>query len=396
MKLLFIILDGLPTFRPDVAALWGKYLPREKVLCDVSTIQNKEHSSLSWDSGDTFLLKPTRNKILEQLGAFAHDCKVLWRTRNNGYDAIQVRDKTFICLLVILLAKRQNIPFFYWMSFPIADSLASLAANINKRKEFVRWLYLMWRGHVGAYILYKYVLPKADHVFVQSDRMLQDMVAKGIAENKMTAVPMCIDPDRFKSVLPITPQKRRVIGYLGECSRVRRIDFLFEAVALVKQTIPEVQLLIVGDAYDPVDKQWLADTIERLALQQHVVITGWLPAPEATAQFATTEVALALMAPDPVLESATPTKLVEYLAMGRPVVANNHPDQSFVISESKGGLCVPFEASEYAKAIITLLNSPAQAQEMAQSGREWVMKNRSYDQMAINLSSRYFQLLHKR
>lgn len=392
IKVLNIILDGFPTFRPDIAALWGKYLPREHVFSDVCTIQNKESASLPWASGDTFLYQPARHKIIEQLGAFAHDCKVLWQTRNNGYAAIQVRDKSFICLVAMLIARYQKIPFFYWMSFPIADSLVKLASNVNKQQHLVRWLYLMWRGQVGGYLLYKYVLPKADHVFVQSDRMLQDLVAKGADASNMTPVPMCIDPDRFQSVLPVTPQKRRVIGYLGECSRVRRIDFLFEAVALVKQTIPEVQLLIVGDAYEASDKQWLADAIERLGLQDHVVITGWLPAPEATTQFATTEVALALMAPDPLLDSTTPTKLVEYLAMGRPVVANNHPDQSFVIHASQGGLCVPFEAAEYAKAIITLLNNPSQSQEMAQAGRKWVMSQRSYDQMAKRLAIKYQQM----
>ncbi|HEY3300141.1 MAG TPA: glycosyltransferase [Methylophilaceae bacterium] len=395
MKILNIILDGFPTFRPDVAALWGKYLPLYNVTCDISTVQNKETAGSDWNSGAIFAYKVHKNKILEQLGAFVHDCRVLWITRREHYDAIQVRDKAFICLIALGVARLRGVPFFYWMSFPIAESLVRLASTVDRKGNFIRWVYLMWRGRLGSYLLYKYVFPRCDHIFVQSERMLQDLVARGVSAEKMTAVPMCIDPDRFKQPLPFSHQNIRMVGYLGECSSVRRVDFLLEALAIVKQTFPDIQMLIVGDAYEQKDREMLAEAIARLDIKHNVRITGWLPAKEALVEFAKVEVALALMAPDPLLDSTTPTKLVEYLAMGRPVVANSHPDQSVVLSQSAGGVSVPFDVNAYADAIVSLLKNVEASQLMAKSGREWVMLNRNYNHMAKFLSDQYYYLCNK-
>lgn len=387
-------MDGYPAFRPDVASLWGKYLARNGVFCDISTTQlNDDISSVNWESGQCLLYKPPSNKILEQFGTFIHDCKVLWQSRHEQYDAIQVRDKTFICLMAVLFSRWRGVPFFYWMSYPMTQSLARLASNIDWKRNILRWIFLTIRGRLGGYVLHKIVLPQCDHIFVQSDRMLDDVAATGIAPSKMTAVPMCIDPERFAAPLPTIINERRVVGYLGECSRVRGIDFIFEALALIKLEIPDILLLVVGDAYELSDREWLRNCVEQLGLNGNVSITGWLSSEDALQVFSGVEVALALTPPDPLLEPATPTKLVEYLAMGRPVVGNDHPDQNFVITQSKGGLCVPFKVREYADAVLALLKDKDTCNQMAINGRQWVLQHRSYDKAAIRLKDVYFKLL---
>lgn len=399
MKILYLILDGFPTFRPDIASLWGKYLARVGVTCDISTVQlQADMSDTTWESGKRFLYQPSGGKVAEQLGSFIHDCKVLWNVKPGEYDAIQVRDKSFICLPALWAARRLGIPFFYWMSFPMAESLARTASQIDWKRNFPRWIFLSFRGRFGGYFLRQFALPKTDHIFVQSDRMLEDVAALGISRSKMTAVPMCIDPDRFqtpleKPNLPILFRKSsRVVGYLGECSRVRRIDFLFEAIAIVKRSIPEIFFLIVGDAYEEADKKWLRETISLYELQDNVRISGWVSAKQALVEFSCVEVALALTPPDPLLDCASPTKLVEYLAMQRAVVANDHPDHRHVIDHGNSGLCTPFEVSAYAAAIVTLLSEPDKCRAYAVNGRNWVMNHRSYSHMANELNSVYSRL----
>lgn len=395
MKLLLLTLDGWPTFRPDVTALWGEFLPTQGVYSDMCTLGTQASEPCPpWPAGQSWVCKPGGGKVKELLRSFAHDLRTLWQQRRSDHDAIVVRDKSFIALPALWWARWTGRPFYYWMSFPMAQSLVRLQARVSPRRELARSLYLGWRGHVGGWLLHRCVLPRADHVFVQSRRMAQDLAAEGLPLARMTPVPMCISPARFAQPLArqLRADGRRVLGYLGECSRVRRIDFLFEAVARVRETYPDVLLLVVGDAYEPADQQWLRDEIARLGLQQHVEITGWLPPEQVAPLFGQVEVALALMAPDPLLDSTTPTKLVEYLAMERPVVANDHPDQSEVLSLSGGGVCVPFEADAYAKAICSLLARPAEASAMAVAGRAWVLANRSYDRCAQQLAAALRQL----
>lgn len=402
MRLLYLIIDGLPTFRPDITVLFGKYLPREGVTSDIVTVRLPEPASPGppWPAGEAFTTPRRSNAVVNGLADFCHDCTQLWRARRGRYAAVQVRDKTFAGLAALVVARLRGLPLFYWMSFPYGASLLALSRTAEVRRSPVRRAYLWWRGAVGDWLLHKLVLPRATHVFVQSDQMKEDLVARGIPAELMTPVPMGIDPDRFPAklphtTLPVIPAGARVVGYLGEASRRRRPDFLIGAVAHVRKQWPEVFLLIVGDAVLPEEQAWLRDCAARAGLADHCLVTGWVSPEEATATLAAAEICLALMAPDPVLDSTSPTKLVEYLAMGRPVVANDHPDQTRVIEASCAGLVARFDVADYAAAIGRLLDMADQHDAMAERGRQWALRERAYPALAANLAARYRTLLKR-
>jgi glycosyltransferase involved in cell wall biosynthesis len=279
------------------------------------------------------------------------------------------------------------------MSFPMADAAIRVARERGRSQGFLKWLILATAGYAGREVLNRFVLPRASHVFVQSDKMKADLAAQGIEPSRMTPVPMGIDPERFRADAPAQSDARlsgrHVIAYLGTCERMRRIDFLFEVVAAVAATDPLVTLLIIGDAPDGPDQEWLRRRVDETGATGRVVITGWLPQEAAQAYLATADVCLALMPPDPLLDSTTPTKLVEYLAMGKPVVANDHPDQRKVIDESGAGFCTDLDTARYAEAVGSLLSDPVLRQTMASRGRTYVLENRSYDTIARRLAATY-------
>ena len=46
------------------------------------------------------------------------------------------------------------------------------------------------------------------------------------------------------------------------------------------------------------------------------------------------------------------------MALGKAVVANDHPEQRRVIEESGAGICVPYAEQPFAAAIVRLLEDP--------------------------------------
>ncbi len=399
IRLLYLTIDGLPTFRPDIAALWGKFLPRMGVTCDMVTLRAEAapNDATLWSTGQALTITRRSNALLNGLFDFIHDCHRLWCMQSVKYNAIQLRDKTFIGMVALAMARRRSLPFFYWMSFPYGPSLMQLSRTKAVRRNYVRRLYLWWRGTVGDWFLYRVVLPRADYVFVQSEQMAKDLTARGIDPRRMMPVPMGIDPDRFPEILPTStlpgiPAGARVLGYLGEASKARRMEFLIDAVAHARATLPDIYLLIVGDAILPEEQAWLRGCVAQAGLTDRCLITGWVAPEAATATLAASEVCLALMAPDPILDSTTPTKLVEYLAMGRPVVANDHPDQSRVISESGAGVIAPYIVEDYGAAIISLLRQRDSHRVMGEKGRAYILAERSYSAIADRLAARYAAL----
>jgi glycosyltransferase involved in cell wall biosynthesis len=103
------------------------------------------------------------------------------------------------------------------------------------------------------------------------------------------------------------------------------------------------------------------------------------------------DVAVSLVPDIPVLRVATATKLVEYLAMGKPVVANEHPDHLTVLRDSGAGYCVPLDVGAFAAAITDILDSATTAECMAKAGPIYVAEHRNYAKMAKAVAAVYFE-----
>jgi glycosyltransferase involved in cell wall biosynthesis len=94
------------------------------------------------------------------------------------------------------------------------------------------------------------------------------------------------------------------------------------------------------------------------------------------------------------LLSTSPTKLVEYLALGLPVVASEHPEQRLILHMSGAGVCAPWGARHFARAVRWLLRrSHEERTSMGARGRAWIETHRTYARIADTLEGKYGQLL---
>jgi len=152
------------------------------------------------------------------------------------------------------------------------------------------------------------------------------------------------------------------------------------------------KLCLVGAATEPGEENELKELAIELGIEDSTIFTGFLPMAEAWAYVGQADVAVSPFYPTPILCSTSPTKLVEYMAMGKPVVVNDHPDQKKVITESGGGICVTYDEHAFAAAIVELLNDPEQARIMGVRGRRYIEQHRSYTVLATQLEQRYREL----
>ena len=400
-RLLYSIPDGWPTDRPDVLTLFGKELARLGISSDLVAQCSRigANAALSWPAGTASLCPRTGSRIRDQLLAFRHDCRMLMKARPSDYEAIQVRDKVFAGLFGLLCARWRRLPFFYWMSFPMSEGFIDLARRHGRSLGTLRLLFVTTKGYLGKYLIYRVLLPRCDHVFVQSERMAGDLVKRGMRVERVTPVPMGVDLDRLTSLAPppaaLLQQLagRRVIGWLGALDRTRRIDFLFEVLATLRAAVPNICLLLVGDAQEEADRQWLRSEAEKLRIADAVVWTGWLPPETAWAHIRCAEVAVSVLPRGELFDWASPTKVVEYLALGLPVVANDQPDQQTVLAESGAGLSVALTVKDFAAAILQLLNDRKLAAAMANHGPAYVRRRRSYALLGEQVATVYRALL---
>ncbi len=134
---------------------------------------------------------------------------------------------------------------------------------------------------------------------------------------------------------------------------------MIRAFARVVAVEPRALLYIVGQGDHPEDRTYLENEAARLNISSSVVFVGQLPQQQALAYVQESDyVRVAQRLPQrPSFESPQPDQLVEYMAAGKPVVANDHPEQKRVIEESGAGICVAYDEDAFAAAILSLLKA---------------------------------------
>jgi glycosyltransferase involved in cell wall biosynthesis len=396
-SILFVVRDPLPPVRADVRTLFGTEMPRHGVATELVG-QGGSGDESPWPAGGMHVVGSLRSR-------FASVCAPLWdllglvrALRAGRPDCIQVRDKIASGVLGRIVAALLRVPFIYWMSFPIVEGFEVRRDDIARHGRGLAWMGHALRAWASRAAIYRFVLPGARHVFVQSDAMADWLAAKGVGRARMTAVPMGVDASLFDRarVEPVADPRldgRRVVVYLGRVARSRKSDFLLDVAALLRARNPDVLLVIAGDAPSDDEMAWMRREIAQRGLAGHVLLTGWLPQRTALGYAVRAEVGLSPIPRGTLFDVSSPTKLVEYMALGIPSVANDIPDQKLVIAESRAGLCVAMEAAPFADAVLELLNDGARAAKFAVRGPPYVKNHRTYDILGNNVANTYKKIL---
>ncbi|WP_243392870.1 glycosyltransferase [Kinneretia aquatilis] len=392
--------DHLPAFRPDVAVLFGKELPKLGIQSDLLGQLASGRSvaeAHAWPAGQVFLHGRERKGILGHMLRPLLDVSLLWRV-NSEHRLIQVRDKIRTGLIALLYARVSGRKMAYWMSFPFVEGFRIRHEEIGRRQGLLVWLVNGLRAVSARSLYYGFLAARVDHLFVQSDAMLEFMAGKGVARARMTAVPMGVDAAHFKnvcapSVRPSLFEGRQVIAYLGVLSRSRKSEFLLDVLAAVRASMPNAFLLLAGDAASEDEQIWFREQIAVRGLSDHVWLTGWLPQAQALPLLKCAALGLSPFPRDYLFDTNSPTKAIEYLALGIPCVGNENPDQRLVLESSEGGLCVPMDVTSFRDAALKLLSDPEYAKDCGVRGQAWVAQHRSYQAIAAKVAAVYQQLL---
>lgn len=396
MRLYYSVVDPFPAYRADVAELFAVELPKLGLHTEWFMASPGAQVGKADIFADQVVHLPWPVKrsstLLRKLAYWISDALALMALSAQHVDAVQCRDKYWGSLVGLAVARLRGLPFFYWCSYPFPEHDA-ISAN---QQTGLRRIMGRAKAAVRFGLLYKWICQRADHVFVQSERMRSDMHTYGVPLDKMTPVPMGVSARVFDWVktnrVKVVPGR---VVYLGTLAAVRQLGMLLDAFQAVKKAMPGSQLMFVGDGDAPAERQSLLDKARSMGLQDDVVFTGFVPMDDAWRLSASAAVCLSPFFPTPILASTSPTKLVEYLALGRPVVCNDHPEQSQIIRESGAGLCVAWSAPAFAQAIVRLLLDPYAAEGMAAKGPDWVARNRSYPIIAKAVWHQYQRLLGK-
>ena len=400
MRVLFFPREPYPTDRVRINVLFAQEMVARGHAVDFvmqAASEDVREGLADWN-GRKLWLGPTdsrdgiKHRLRKHWLGLLHDLRALRLIRSKDYDLVIVSDKFLFGTISVLVARWRKVPFIFWLTFPYPELDIYGAKVRTARYPAITRI----RGMISGAALYRWILPRSAWVFVQSSRMAREVAAQGVDPSKMSPILTGFGLKDISFATVHAHTGTRTMAYLGTLSADRRLEVLVDALSELRRGGLDVRLLLIGHADRERDRKLLEDRAHALGVAESLEITGFMPQREALQRLAGADVALSPIVRSPIYDVGSPTKLIEYLALGVPVVANDHPEQREILDQSRAGVCVPWGGRYFARGVRWLLARPQEElQEMSERGRRWVETHRTYRVIADDVEERCLKVIER-
>lgn len=234
---------------------------------------------------------------------------IMAAAKAQGVSTIQAASNHVNALPAMLAARRLGIPFFYEMRGLWELTRASRVRGFEGSEAFKQGLSL--EGFLAR---------SADRLYVISDELGRYAIQNwGVDQRRMALLPNCVDPEHFDSA-DSEYVEPNTIGYAGSLLDYEGLDVLIRAMAQLKREKFAIKLRIVGEGEV---RPQLEALVEELGLGESVSFLGRQPQEVARSVILKSAVVCLPRKPFEVCQIVTPIKLVEAMAMGKPVIVPN-------------------------------------------------------------------------
>jgi glycosyltransferase involved in cell wall biosynthesis len=226
-------------------------------------------------------------------------------------------------------------------------------------------------------------------LIVVVSRPLKDQLTEmGIDPARVLVNPNGVDVGELEQARALTPSDWRsreklpaapTVGFVGTFGLWHGVKLLPELIERVAERRGEVRWVLVGDG--PLHAEVAAD-IERRGLSGCVWMTGVVPHPQAVRLLACCDVCVSPHVPNPdgTAFFGSPTKVFEYMGLGRAIVASDLDQIGEVLEDGRTGLLTtPGDVSAAANAVVRLLEEEELRARLGQAALREADEHYSWD-----------------
>ncbi len=226
---------------------------------------------------------------------------------------------------------------------------------------------------------------------VVSQTLKMELLARGIKEEAILVNPNGVDPRVFHPQISGSRVRQRyelttktVFGFLGTFGKWHGAEVLAQAYSQLLRETPalrgKVTLMLIGDGMTIPEVRKVLDSAQ---VNDSVVFTGSVFQSEAPSYLAACDILVSPHVPNPDGSEffGSPTKLFEYMAMGRGIVASSLAQISDVLSHGKTAWLVePGNVYALKDGLKALLEDVSLRQRLGHAAREEVVKHYTWRQ----------------
>lgn len=247
-----------------------------------------------------------------------------------------------------------------------------------------------------------FALHQVDQVTTICEGLRNEIVQRGIPNERITVIPNAVDATRFSYGIEADPQLRHalglegatVIGFAGSFYGYEGLHLLLEAARNLLPKHPKLRVLLVGGGPQ---EDALKEQTRALGLQDHVVFAGRVDHADVQRYYELIDVLAYPRLPIRLTELVTPLKPLEAMAQGRIFVASDVGGHRELVRHGETGfLFPPGNVGALEKAIDDVLGHREHWSTIRQQARHFVETERTWGASVARYREVYQQALRRR
>jgi len=295
------------------------------------------------------------------LMTFALSLVIYWR---EGFDVIHAANPPDTFVLIAAFYKLLGVRFVY--------DQHDLSPEMYQARSDGRGSRLVY----DALILFEKLSCRlADHVIATNQSYRSVEMQRGhVPVERITVVRNGPDLNRFQPTEPdkgLRQKGKTIIGYAGVMGFQDGVDYLLRALHRLVYCLGRTDFfcVIIGGMGDA--RASLKVLATELGLDQYIWFTGWVSDDDYIRYLSTADICVDPDPSNPFNDHSTMTKMMEYMALEKPIVAFDLPEHRYT-AQAAALYVQPNDELEFARALAELMDDPPRRRAMGLSGRRRV------------------------
>ncbi len=339
---------------------------------------------------DITIVRPIKIPLLpkDMLELF-YNFKIIKYCKNLKIDAIYQRYNGF-SFCGAYIAKKKNIPFVLEFNSSDVWKIKNWKNNDTFLKRIFKTIYYKIFKLPIVSAIEKYNLSSAAHIIVVSEALKDILLKFGVDENKIIVNPNGIDERKYNPQIKCDDIKQKynlenkiIIGFIGTFGQWHGAENIALAFGKFLKKYPEyknkAKLFMIGDGVRmPIVKKHILE----FDSQENVVLTGLIPQEQGAKFLSACDILINATVPNPDGSEffGSPTKLFEYMAMGKAIICSDMAQMSEILAHGKTAYMVePGNIDELATAMKGLVDDGELRQRLGDSARDEVIQKYTWD-----------------
>ena len=293
---------------------------------------------------------------------FRSTALLAWRHLQTPYGLIHVHSvpdfqvfSTIVPRLLgakVILDIHDIVPEFYAGKF-----------NVSEKSLVFRALLLVERLSIAF----------SSHVIIANHLWETKLLRRAVRTEKCT--PMINYPDLsifFQRPRGDSFPGRFVLCYPGSLNWHQGLDVAIRAMELTRTQVPEAFLLIIGDGPE---REALRSSIREANLEDRVELRDRMPLEKIAEVMASVDLGVVPKRSDSFGNEAFSTKIMEFMAMGVPVLASETKIDRYYFNDDLVHFFKSGDAEDLAKKIVELVHDAARREKLRRNAAVFIAKN---------------------